>query len=153
MGKAHACEQKPRQCFASGNHDPVDKVAIQEGNLLMRLLAAAVDAANLLSASCHPEEQPLDMRTGLAEASKNQALVGKGVQVSLQGAALRCRCPVVGNINGVELGLGDPTECLGPSLNGPIYIDSGVENSSLYIYIITSSAQDNRLYVHRHRYT
>ena len=54
MGKAQACEQKPRQCFASGNHDPVDKVAIQEGNLLMRLLAAAVDAANLLSASCHP---------------------------------------------------------------------------------------------------
>ena len=71
MGKAQACEQKPRQCFASGNHDPVDKVAIQEGNLLMRLLAAAVDAANLLSASCHPEEQPLDMRTGLAEASKD----------------------------------------------------------------------------------
>ena len=35
------------KCFASGNHDPVDKVAIQEGNLLMRLLAAAVDAANL----------------------------------------------------------------------------------------------------------
>ena len=118
MGKSQACEQKPRQCFASGNHDPVDKVAIQEGNLLMRLLAAAVDAANLLSASCHPEEQPLDMRTGLAEASKDEALVGKGVQVSLQGAALRCRCPVVGNINGVELGLGDPTECLGPSLNG-----------------------------------
>ena len=45
-------------------------------------------------------------------------LVASGVQVSLQGAALRCRCPVVGNINGVELGLGDPTECLGPSLNG-----------------------------------
>ena len=99
VGKAQACEQKPQQCFASGNHDPVDKVAIQEGNLLMRLLAAAVDAANLLSASRHPEEQPLDMRTGLAEASKDQALGGKGVQVSLQGAALRCRCPVVGNIS------------------------------------------------------
>ena len=118
VGKAQACEQKQRQCFAGGNHDPVDKVAIQEGNLLMRLLAAAVDTANLLSASRHPEEQPLDMRTGLAEASKDQALVGKGVQVSLQGAALRCRCPVVGNINGVELGLGDPTEFLGPNLSG-----------------------------------
>ena len=56
--------------------------------------------------------------TGLAEASKDQALIGKGVQVSLQGAALRCRCPVVDNINGVELGLGDPTEPLGPSLSG-----------------------------------
>ena len=43
VGKAQACEQKPRQCFASVNHDPVGKVAIQEGNLLMRLLAAAVD--------------------------------------------------------------------------------------------------------------
>ena len=118
VGKAQAGEQKPRQCFASVNHDPVDKVAIQEGNLLMRLLAAAVDAANLLSASCHPEEQPLDMRTGLAEASKDEALVGKGVQVSLQGAALRCRCPMVGNVNGVELGLGEPTEFLGPSLSG-----------------------------------
>ena len=118
--QAQACEQKPRQCFASGNHDPVDKVAIQEGNLLMRLLAAAVDRRGQLAEAraCHPEEQPLDMRTGLAEASKDEALVGKGVQVSLQGAALRCRCPVVGNINGVELGLGDPTECLGPSLNG-----------------------------------
>ena len=78
VGKAQACEQKPRQCFASVNHDPLDKVAIQEGNVLMRLLAAAVDAANLLSASRHPEEHPLDMRTGLAEASKDQALVGKG---------------------------------------------------------------------------
>ena len=83
VGKAQACEQKPRQCFASVNHDPVDKVAIQEGNLLRRLLAAAVDAANLLSSSRHPEEQPLDiMRSGLAEASKDQALVGKGVHVS-----------------------------------------------------------------------
>ena len=116
VGKAQACEQKPRQCFASVNHDPVDKVAIQKGNLLRRLVAAAVDAANLLSASRHPEKQPLDMRTGLAEASKDEALVGKAVQVSLQGASLRCRCPVVGNINGVELGLGDPTELLGPAL-------------------------------------
>ena len=60
----------------------------------MRLLAAAVGAANLLSASRHPEEQPLDMRTGLAEASKDQALIGKGVQVSLQGASIyiyRCQ--------------------------------------------------------------
>ena len=97
VGKAQPCEQKPRQCFASVNHDPVDKVAIQEGNLLMRLLAAAVDAANLLSASRHPEEQPLDMRTGFAEASKDEALIGKGVQVSLQGAALRRPCPMVGN--------------------------------------------------------
>ena len=38
-----------------------------------------------------------------------------------------------------------------------MYIDTCVENSSLYRaatrhrYIITSSAQDNRLYVHRHR--
>ena len=47
VGIAQACEQKPRQCFASVNHDPVDKVAIQEGNLLMRLLAAAVDAARV----------------------------------------------------------------------------------------------------------
>ena len=130
VGKAQACEQKPRQCFASGNHDPVDKVAIQEGNLLMRLLAAAVDAANLLSASRHAEEQPLDRRTGLAEASKDEALVGKGVQVSLQGAALRCRCPVVGNINGVELGLGDPTEwdmgyCTGHRASGAFWPDLG----------------------------
>ena len=122
MGKAQACEQEPRQCFASVNHDPVDKVAIQEGNLLMRrlLATAAVDAANLLSASHHPEEHHLDMRTGLAQAAKDQALIGgKGVQqVSLQGViALRCRPPVVGNINGVELGLGDPAEPLGPSLS------------------------------------
>ena len=40
VGKAQACEQK--QCFANVNHDPVDKVAIQEGNLLRRLLAAEV---------------------------------------------------------------------------------------------------------------
>ena len=91
------------------NRDPVDKEAIQEGNLLGNALPATVDTADLLSPSRHPEEQPLDMAAGLTKATKDQALVGQGVQVRLQGADLACRCRVVGSIDGVELGLGIDT--------------------------------------------
>ncbi len=96
----------------------MDKVAIQEGDLLRSFLAAAVDAADLLGASRHPEEQPLDVCAGLSEAAKDETLIGQGVQVGLQGTDLARLRPVVGDINGVEFALGDPAEPLGPSLSG-----------------------------------
>ena len=37
-------QQKPRKCFASVNRDPVDKEAIQEGNLLGNALPDTVQA-------------------------------------------------------------------------------------------------------------
>ena len=104
-------------------------MAIQEGDLLRNALPATVDTADLLSPSRHPEEQPLDMAAGLTKATKDQALVGQGVQLSLQGASegpprglqgadLACPCRVVGSIDGMEPGFGDRAEPLGPNLNG-----------------------------------
>ena len=58
------------------------------------------------------------MAAGLAEAPKDQALVGQGVQVGLQRANLPGRRPVVGGVKSVELGLGNPTERLSPNLDG-----------------------------------
>ena len=118
MSETETRQHKARKCFASVNRDPVDKEAIQEGNLLGNALPATVDTADLLSPSRHPEEQPLDMAAGFSKATKDQALAGQGVHVRLQGADLACRCRVVGSIDGVELGLGNRAEPLGPNLNG-----------------------------------
>ena len=57
MGEAHAGEEEPRHCLAARvDGDPVDEIAVEEGGLLRGALAATVDAADLLCASCHPEE-------------------------------------------------------------------------------------------------
>ena len=76
VSETKRCQQKPRHCFASVNRYPVDKVAIQEGDILRNALPAAVDTADLLSPCRHPEEQPLDMASGLTKATKDQVLVG-----------------------------------------------------------------------------
>ncbi len=118
IGEAQTSEKKLRKRLACVDRNPVDKVAVQEGDLLGCLLAAAVHAADLLGASRHPQEQGLGMAAGLAEAPKDQALVGQGVQVGLQRANLPGRRPVVGGVKSVELGLGNPTERLSPNLDG-----------------------------------
>ena len=121
VSKAHAGEEElPRERLACVDGNPVDEIAVEEGDLLRRALAATVlvDAADLLCASCHPEEQPLGMAAGFTEATKDQALVGQGIQVSLQGTDLALsRSVVVGDVDSVELGLGDVTELLGPDLD------------------------------------
>ena len=61
--------------------------------------------------------QPLGMAAGFTEATKDQALVGQGIQVSLQGTDLALSRSVVGDVDSVELGLGDGTELLGPDLD------------------------------------
>ena len=88
VSKAHAGEEEPRERLACVDGNPVDEIAVEEGDLLRGALAATVDAADLLCASCHPEEQPLGMAAGFTEATKDQALVGQGIQVSLQGTDL-----------------------------------------------------------------
>ena len=50
------------------------------------------------------------MAVGFTEATKDQALVGQGIQVSLQGTDLALSRSVVGDVDNVELGLGDATE-------------------------------------------
>ena len=117
VSKAHAGEEEPRERLACVDGNPVDEIAVEEGDLLRGALAATVDAADLLCASCHPEEQPLGMAAGLTEATKDQALVGQGIQVSLQGTDLALSRSVVGDVDSVELGLGDVTELLGPDLD------------------------------------
>ena len=57
-----ACARE--KCFASVNRDPINKVAIQKGHLLL-CCDAEVEAANLLSAGRHREEEPLGMQSGL----------------------------------------------------------------------------------------
>ena len=118
VSKAHAGEEEPRERLACVDGNPVDEIAVEEGDLLRGALAATVDAADLLCASCHPEEQPLGMAAGFTEATKDQALVGQGIhQVSLQGTDLALSRSVVGDVDSVELGLGDATELLGPDLD------------------------------------
>ena len=117
VSKAHAGEEEPRERLARVDGNPVDEIAVEEGDLLRGALAATVDAADLLCASCHPEEQPLGMAAGFTEATKDQALVGQGIQVSLQGTDLALSRSVVGDVDSVELGLGDVTELLGPDLD------------------------------------
>ena len=94
--------------------NPVGEIAVEEGDLLRGALAATVDAADLLCAGCHPEEQPLGMAASFTEATKDHALVGQGIQVSLQGTDMALSRSVVGDVDSVELGLGDATELLGP---------------------------------------
>ena len=107
VSKAHAGEEEPRERLACVDGNPVDEIAVEEGDLLRGALAATVDAADLLCASCHAEEQPLGMAAGFTEATKDQALVGQGIQVSLQGTDLALSRSVVCNVDSVELGLGD----------------------------------------------
>ena len=57
VSKAHAGEEEPRDRLARVDGNPVDEIAVQEGDLLRGALAATVDAADLLCASCHPEER------------------------------------------------------------------------------------------------
>ena len=54
--KAHAGEEEPRERLARVDGNPVDEIAVEEGDLLRGALAATVDAADLLCASCHPVE-------------------------------------------------------------------------------------------------
>ena len=115
LSKAHAGEEEPRDRLARVDGNPVGEIAVEEGDLLRGALAATVDAADLLCASCHPDEQPLGMAAGFTEATKDQALVG--IQVSPQGTDLALSRSVVGDVDSVELGLGDATELLGPDLD------------------------------------
>ena len=89
VSKAHAGEEEPRERLACVDGNPVDEIAVEEGDLLRGALAATVDAADLLCASCHPEEQPLGMAAGFTEATKDQALVMKH---SLQSARGKTAC-------------------------------------------------------------
>ena len=56
VSKAHAGEEEPRERLACVDGNPVDEIAVEEGDLLRGALAATVDAADLLCASCQYNE-------------------------------------------------------------------------------------------------
>ena len=73
VSKAHAGEEEPRERLACVDGNPVDEIAVEEGDLLRG--------------------------AGFIEATKDQALVGQGIQVSLQGTDLALSRSVLNSSN------------------------------------------------------
>ena len=47
VSKAHAGEEEPRERLACVDGNPVDEIAVEEGDLLRGALAATIDAADI----------------------------------------------------------------------------------------------------------